>query len=89
MGGPVVGVPLDPPDHFQITASGLGRSRDPKPGEGCRNPLVDPRDGTMLTLRRSANGVGDYWVDGKYGVKSTQFLRIDCGTGKAVGIVAE
>jgi hypothetical protein len=88
LSGPIVGVALDQPDHFKVAHSGLSKSEDPKPGEGCKNPMVDPRDGTMLTLRRSAGGKGDYWVESqKYGVTSQQLLRIDCATGKAVGIV--
>lgn len=90
MGGPIVGVPLDLPDHFKVAASGLGKSEEPREGEGCRNPLVDPRDGTMLALQRSAAGRGDYRVEsGKYGLTSQQLLRVDCATGKAAGIVDE
>ncbi|MGA7990451.1 MAG: hypothetical protein WCC53_03360 [Thermoanaerobaculia bacterium] len=88
MSGPIVGVPLDLPDHFMVARSGLGRAEEPASGEGCRNPMVDPRDKTMLTLRRSAGGKGDYGVENeKYGVTSQQLLRIDCATGKAIGIV--
>jgi hypothetical protein len=99
MGGPVVGVPLNMPDHFLVAASGFGKSSEPKAGEGCRNPMIDPRDRTLLDLRRSANGVGDYRVTAgqdaglasgaKYGLTSQQLLRIDCATGKPIGIVAE
>lgn len=90
LSGPVVGVALDLPDHFMVARSGLGRTDEPKPGEGCRNPMVDPRDHTILTLRRSAGGTGDYWVGSqKYGLTTTQLLRVDCATGRAIGIVAE
>ncbi len=99
MSGPVVGVPLDTPDHFMVAGSGIGKSVEPKPGEGCRNPMVDPRDKTLLELRRSANGIGDYRVmagqdagmasGSKYGMSSRDLLRIDCATGKAVGLVSE
>ncbi len=99
MSGPVVGVPLDMPDHFLVAGSGLGKSVEPKAGEGCRNPMVDPRDKTLLELRRSANGIGDYRVmagqdagvasGSKYGMSSRDLLRIDCATGKAIGLVAE
>jgi hypothetical protein len=57
--------------------------------------MVDPRTRTLLTLRRSADGKGDYRVepdtgDGKtYGIRSRQLVRIDCATGKALGIVDE
>lgn len=99
MSGAVVGVPLNMPDHFLVAGSGIGKAAEPKPGEGCRNPMVDPRDKTLLELRRSANGIGDYRVmagqdaglasGGKYGMSSRDLLRIDCATGKAIGIVAE
>jgi hypothetical protein len=56
--------------------------------------MVDPRNGTFLNLMRSKNGVGDYQVLGKeneldssYGVDPRHLLRIDCATGKALGIV--
>lgn len=97
MSGPVVGAVLDAPDHFMVAGSGIGKARDPKPEEGCRNPMVDPRDKTVLELRRSANGVGDYRpaagdggiASGKYGMSSRDLIRIDCATGKALGLVAE
>jgi len=55
----------------------------------CWNPLVDPRDGASLRLVRSANGVGDYEPPaGRYGVGAGQLLRIECASGKTVGIVA-
>jgi hypothetical protein len=92
--GPVVAQARDLPDHFMVTATGLSQKEEPKPGEGCRNPMVDPRNGTSLTLMRSKDGIGDYQVTGReyeiqsgYGVDSSHLLRIDCGTGKALGIV--
>ena len=95
LSGPVVGVPLDLPDHFVVPVTGLGKAEEPKADGVCRNPMLDPRDRTELTLRRSAGGRGDYWPEGgirgshTYGLTSQQLLRIDCATGKAVGIVAE
>ena len=99
MTGPVIGVPLNMPDHFLIAGSGIGKAVEPKPGEGCRNPMIDPRDKMLLELRRSANGIGDYRVmagqdagiasGSKYGMSSRDLLRIDCATGKAIGLVAE
>ena len=66
---------------------------DPPPAAGaepaCRNPLLDPRDGTRLVLVRSTAGTrGDYEVPaGRYGVAPGELLRVDCTTGNAVGIV--
>jgi hypothetical protein len=95
LSGPVVGVPLDLPDHFVVARTGFGKTEEPKADGVCRNPMLDPRDRTELTLRRSAGGRGDYWPEAgirgshTYGLTSQQLLRIDCATGKAVGIVAE
>ena len=95
MSGPIEGVPLDLPDHFVVARSGIGKTEEPKADGVCRNPMIDPRDRTELTLRRSAAGKGDYWPEGgirgkhMYGLTSQQLLRIDCATGKAIGIVAE
>lgn len=67
----------------------------------CRNPLKDPRDDTALRLVRStyqpaegsrlaAGYRGDYRVSpGKYGVRPGELLRVDCITGRAIGIVPE
>jgi hypothetical protein len=79
---------IDAPDHFIVGAIGSADAREPRAGEGCRNPMVDPRDGTALTLVRSDKGMGDYEVpEGRYGVGAKQLLRLDCATGRVVGIV--
>jgi len=91
---PIVAEAKDLPDHFMVVASGLAQRSDPKPGDVCRNPMVDPRDGTTLNLIRSKDGTGDYQVmnrdyelKSQYGVDSQHVLRLDCSTGKALGIV--
>src|SRR4051794_10123761 len=57
-------------------------------GAGCRNPMVDPRDGTRLVLRRSLDQRGDYEVPrGRYGVGDLELLRLDCNTGAPIGSV--
>jgi hypothetical protein len=94
MEGPVVAEAKNLPDHFMVAGTGIAQKDEPKPGEGCRNPMLDPRSGTALNLMRSKNGTGDYQVlgldyelDSTYGVDSRRLLRIDCSTGKALGIV--
>jgi hypothetical protein len=94
MAGGIVAEAKDLPDHFMVSVSGLAQSEEPKAGEGCRNPMVDPRNGTELNLMRSKDGIGDYQVLGeqysagsRYGVDSRHYLRVDCATGKALGIV--
>lgn len=74
------------PVHF-VTEEGVAGVADM-----CRSPLVDPRDQTRLRLVRSgsigASYQGDYSVSGgRYGVLPGELLRIDCGTGQALGIV--
>lgn len=84
---------LDVPDHFMVgTMDPGGPLTDPLPGTGCRNPMVDPRDGTRITLEQSVRGpfgeIGDYAVPpGRYGVGPREFLRLDCATGRALGAV--
>jgi hypothetical protein len=94
MEAPVVAQAKNLPDHFMVAVTGIAQAEEPKPGEGCRNPMVDPRNGTPLNLMRSKSGVGDYQVQGRdyeldssYGVDPRHLLRIDCATGKALGIV--
>jgi hypothetical protein len=94
MARPVVAEAKDLPDHFMVVASGIAQRSEPRPGEGCRNPMVDPRDSTTLNLIRSKDGTGDYQVmnrdyelKSQYGVDSRHLLRLDCATGKALGIV--
>ncbi len=90
---PIVAQAKNLPDHFMVAVTGLAQTEEPS-GERCRNPMVDPRNGTSLNLMRSKKGVGDYQVLGKeyeldssYGVDPRHLLRIDCTTGKALGIV--
>ena len=61
---------------------------DTLPGSGCLNPLRDPRDGTMARMFRAGEGIGDYEVPAsRYGVAATELLKVDCNTGKPLGIV--
>lgn len=55
----------------------------------CKNPIIDPIDGTELILIHSTlDGMGDYRVTGrKYGVNKGELLRINCNTGELIGIV--
>jgi hypothetical protein len=94
MAGGIVAGAKDLPDHFMVAVSGVSQREEPRAGEGCRNPLVDPRDGTELNLVRSKDGIGDYQVLGdqyslasRYGVDPRHYLRVDCATGKALGVV--
>ena len=57
-------------------------------GPGCLSPMVDPRDGTEVGFLRSGDGYADYAVpSGLYGVGRNELLRLECNTGKVVGVV--
>ena len=86
------GVPVlaeDLPDHFVVGSLTGPETKEPEAGEGCRNPMVDPRDGAQLVLVRSSAGQhGDYAVpDGKYGLGDRDLLQLDCATGRPRGVV--
>jgi hypothetical protein len=77
---------VDVPDHF-LTDTATGAT-EPGPGEGCHNPLIDPRNGARLMLIRSADGRGDYDIQPpRYGLKADELLQVECASGRAVGIV--
>ena len=79
----------DTPDHFVVGAHDGNATSEPgaAPSGECRSPLVDPRDGTKLTLVWSSGGHGEYEVlPGRYGVGNGEVLRVDCATGRALGI---
>ena len=79
---------VDVPDHFMSsTATGAA---EPRPEDGCRNPIIDPRNATRPTLIRSANGRGDYEAQSPgsgYGLNKGELLRVDCASGRPAGIV--
>lgn len=75
------------PDYFKVGRTNGFEMSDPVSDEDCRSPMIDPGDSTKIILFRSFDGRGDYEVpDGKYGVQKGQILRLDCGTGRVVGI---
>jgi len=83
----VVRSATDVPERFVI-GSFAGATPEPTDDGACRNPLIDPRDGTRLLLVRSSHGRGDYESPpGRYGTRAQELLRVDCATGTAIGIV--
>jgi hypothetical protein len=81
----------DLPAQFE-PPTGFGRLSltDTIPGNACLSPMHDPRTNTEIKMTRAANGQADYKVpDGRYGVGSGQLLRLDCNTGRPLGIVKE
>lgn len=82
---PAIDVPLrfDP-----RTAADRIAPADTLAGGGCLSPLVDPSAGTELRLVRSGSGRGDYEMPpGSYGSRPGELLRIECNTGRVIGIV--
>lgn len=78
----VVRTAIDVPDFFQAPP-GMAWGDN-----ACKNPIIDPLDGSELILVQSRDGMGDYRVSGfKYGVSKGEFLRINCNTGAVIGIV--
>jgi hypothetical protein len=54
-------------------------------GPGCLNPLVDPRDGSTLTLVRSAGGYGVYAApETAPGSGNRVTYDVHCNTGRVV-----
>lgn len=83
-GDPIIRTAEDLPARFETPA---GTSWG---GNSCRDPIVDPVDGSELVLVRSHAGLGDYSPEiGKYGVGPGELLRINCTTGEAIGIVRQ
>ena len=57
-------------------------------GSGCLSPMVDARDGTEIGFLRSGDGYADYATpNGMYGVGRNELLRLDCNTGRVIGVV--
>lgn len=54
----------------------------------CATSLQDPQDkGAIQLVRALRNGLADYSVPaGKYGVSENELLRVDCTTGRTIGI---
>ena len=76
---------VDTPDRFLVLEVATGATSEPT-GAACSNPLVDPRNGTRLSLIRSNAGHGDYQPDNlSYGLSAGRLLRIDCNTGRPLG----
>jgi hypothetical protein len=60
----------------------------PHSPNSCRSPALNPQDGTRLVLARSVGERGDYEVPaGQYGVSAREYLRLDCATGRVIGVV--
>lgn len=56
-------------------------------GPGCLSPMMDPRDRTEIRFISSTR-YGDYEVPaGRYGARPGEVLRLECNTGRVIGLV--
>jgi hypothetical protein len=79
---------LDVPERFEKVEETADPAFEAEHGPLCYSPMIDPRDGRRLRLVRSASDRGDYEVPtGSYGVEQGQYLRLECSTGRVIGIV--
>ena len=84
----IVAPGADLPERFVVWSQEEGRARPGTDRDRCRSPLVDPRDGTRLLMVRSTVESADYRVPpGRYGVGPGQLLRVECGSGRPLGVV--
>jgi hypothetical protein len=57
-------------------------------GDGCLSPLRDPVTGVEIVLVRSESGLGDYAAPSRaYGMRDDQLIRLECNSGRVLGIV--
>jgi hypothetical protein len=72
-----------PPDSTKVIAPA-----DTLAGDGCLSPMRDPITGVDIVLVRSESGLGDYDApSGAYGMRDDQLIRLDCNTGRVLGVV--
>lgn len=89
LSGPVLRPAAGAPERFEPEPPSLRiQPGDTLAGGGCRSPLVDPRDGFTIRMVRSEAVVADYAVEmGRYGVEDGELLRVECNTGRVMGVV--
>jgi hypothetical protein len=77
-----------PPRFVPIESAAAITPMDTLAGGGCISPLADPVTGIQIVLIRSESGLGDYLApSGSYGIRDGQLIRLDCDTGRVLGIV--
>jgi hypothetical protein len=76
------------PPRFEPSDSSLRLADgDTLAGPGCVSPLKDPRNGTEIRFVHST-WFGDYEIPvGRYGSVSGELLRVECNTGRVMGLV--
>ncbi len=89
MTGQAAPPPLTVPAQFVPDDPGMiVPGTDTTAGAACVSPLIDRATGTRLMLYRSESGVGDYQPpSGAFGIPDGKLIRIECNTGRVLGIV--
>ena len=78
----------DAPARFEPRNASLRLAPgDTLAGPGCLSPMVDPRDGTEVRFVFSTS-YGEYELPaGRYGARAGELLRLECNTGRVIGLV--
>lgn len=77
-----------PPRFVPLVSTNLIGPADTLAGAGCLSPLADPVTAIHIILIRSESGLGDYLApSGSYGIKDGMLLRLECNSGRVLGIV--
>jgi len=77
-----------PPRFVPLDSTKVMAPADTLAGDGCLSPMADPVSGIQIILIRSESGLGDYLApSGSYRLRDDQLIRLDCNTGRVVGIV--
>jgi hypothetical protein len=77
-----------PPRFVPLDSAKVVAPADTLAGDGCLSPMRDPITGVDIVLVRSESGLGDYAApSGAYGMRDDQLIRLDCNTGRVLGIV--
>jgi hypothetical protein len=81
--------PVTAPPHFvPLDSTSVIAPADTLAGDGCLSPMRDPVTGIKIILVRSESGLGDYDApSGAYGMGDDQLIRLECNTGRVLGIV--
>ncbi|MEZ4413735.1 MAG: hypothetical protein R2910_12175 [Gemmatimonadales bacterium] len=77
-----------PPRFVPLDPANVIAPADTLAGDGCLTPMRDPVTGVEIVLVRSESGLGDYDApSGAYGMRDDQLIRLECNTGRVIGVV--
>jgi hypothetical protein len=77
-----------PPRFVPFDSANLIAPADTLAGEGCLSPMRDPITGIEIGLVRSESGLGDYQAPSRsYGMRDDQLIRLECNSGRVLGVV--